>query len=136
MQIGCLPVYADSISVSGDPGTLVINSSVAGSQPASVTDATTTYSVVTTPAQMRITGSLNSNMPANVDLCVTLQAPTGGSSAGQVQLSTTAMDLVTGMNHHTNQGGLTITYKLSATVQAGVVSSSSRTVILTLTTQN
>ena len=137
LAVACLPLNADSLSVSGNPGTLVINTvTTAGSQPTSVTDATTTYSVVTTPALMRITGELNSSMPANVNLWITLQAPTGGSSSGSVQLTTTAKNLITGMSHHTDQGGLSITYEFSATVGAGVISSSSRTVILTLTTLN
>ncbi|MBN2184776.1 MAG: hypothetical protein JW746_05565 [Candidatus Krumholzibacteriota bacterium] len=136
LHISSFPLYADSLTVSGDPGILVINSVTAGSQPTSVTDATTTYSVVTTPAQMRITGELNSSMPPNVNLRITLQAPAGGTSSGSVQLTTTAKDLITGMVHHTNQGGLSITYEFSATVGAGVISSSSRTVTLTLTTLN
>ncbi|MBN2184779.1 MAG: hypothetical protein JW746_05580 [Candidatus Krumholzibacteriota bacterium] len=136
LQFGSPPLCADSISVSGDPRTLVINTASAGLEPECTAEATTTYSVATTPAQMRITGSLNSNMPANVTLHIMLQAPAGGDSSGMVQLTAVAKDLVTNMSHHTNQGGLAITYQLSATVQAGVISSSSRTVTFTLADHN
>ena len=132
LSIACFPLHADSISVSGDPGTLVVNIAIAGSEPASATDATTTYSVETTPANRRITGELNSPMPPQTYLEMTLEAPTGANSMGAVTLLSTAQDLVTGIRHHTTQGGLSITYTFSATVQAGVVSSTSRTVTLTV----
>jgi hypothetical protein len=105
---------------------------VPGSEPTSATDATTTYSIQTTPANRRITASLNFPMPANTDLYITLQPPTGANGMGAVSLTTTDQNLVTGIPHHTNQGGLGITYQFSATVQAGTVSSTSRTVTFTV----
>ena len=131
--VGSFPLYADSISVSGDPGTLIVNTAIAGSQPPFVEDATTTYSVVTTPANMKITGNLNLVMPTNTILRITLQAPTGATSLGAVLLTPAAKDLVTGIPALTNQGALSITHRLSAIVLAGVISSSSRTITLTLT---
>ena len=65
-------------------------------------------------------------------LQVNLGAPTGGSSSGDVTLSTTAADLVTGITQRA-ESGLTVSYTLSATVAAGVVASDTRTVTLTLT---
>jgi hypothetical protein len=135
IAFACIPLYADSISVSGDPGSLVVNTAVAGSEPTVATDATTTYSVDTTPANRRILGRLNTPMPANTELKITLQAPTGGTSWGVVSLNASDQVLVSGIPHHTNQGGLSITYEFSATVQAGSVSSTSRTVTLTLADQ-
>ena len=131
--LACPPLYSDSISVSGDPGPLVINGAIAGSEPTSVTDATTTYSVQTTPNNQRITGELNSAMPANTTLRIELQPPTGATGMGEVSLSTTAQNLVTSIPHHTDEGGLSITYKFCATVSAGIVSPTSRTVTLTVT---
>ena len=135
LGIACIPLYADSISVSGDPGTLVINMAAAGSEPTAVTDATTTYTVETIPALRRITGELSSAMPANTELKITLQPPTGATGWGTVSLNSSARVLVSNIPHHTTQGGLGITYEFSATVDAGVISSMSRTVTLTLIDQ-
>lgn len=122
----------NELSVSGNPGALNITSAVAGSGPSPVSDATTTYAVTTNESNRKITGAIDLAMPSGVTLSVTLQAPTGASSAGVVSLSTSAADLVTGISA-VNQSGRTITYQLSATTAAGTVSSSTRTVTLTLT---
>jgi hypothetical protein len=122
----------DEISVSGNPGALIVNSATAGSQPDAATDATTSYNVTTNGSSKKITGSIDSAMPANTTLDVTLTAPTGGSSAGQVTLSTSDQDLVTGISTLA-ESGMTISYEFSATAAAGVIASTNRTVTLTLT---
>jgi hypothetical protein len=71
-------------------------------------------------------------MPAGVTLSVNLAAPTGATSAGAQALGTTAVDVVTGITKIA-QGTLGVTYTLSATASAGVVSSTSRTVTYTIT---
>jgi hypothetical protein len=121
----------NEISVSGNPGALVISTATAGSEPDAATDATTSYNVTTNGTNKRITGSIDTAMPANTSLLVTLTAPTGGSSAGQVTLSTTAQDLVTGISTLA-ESGLTISYGLTANASAGVVASSTKTVTLTV----
>ena len=121
----------DEISVSGNPGALTVNAAVAGSEPTAVTDATTTYAITTNNTTRKITGKINTAMPANTFLKVTLVAPTGGTSAGQVTLSGTDQDLVTGISTLA-ESGKTITYELSATAAAGVVASASKTVTLTV----
>ena len=122
----------NSITASGDPGALTINAAVAGSPPTAVTDATTTYAVTTNQSAIKVTGSINTAMPANVTLKVTLVAPTGATSAGAVTLGIVAANLVTGIAT-LNESALTITYELSATATAGVVASASKTVTLTIT---
>jgi hypothetical protein len=122
----------DEISVSGDPGALIISTATPGSEPDDATDNTTTYAVTTNGTNKKITGAIDSNMPSNTTLEVNLGAPTGGSSSGDVSLSTTAADLVTGITQKA-ESGLSITYTLSATVTAGIVASDTRTVTLTLT---
>jgi hypothetical protein len=122
----------DEISASGDPGALTISTATAGSQPTDATDNSTTYAVTTNGTGKKITGDVDAAMPPNVTLQVNLAAPTGGSSAGDVSLSTTAASLVTSVTG-VAESGLGITYTLSATIAAGVVTSSSRTVTLTLT---
>lgn len=122
----------NEISVSGDPTNLVVNTATAGSEPTADTDATTTWAVTTNESSKKMTGSIDSNMPANTTLEVNLAAPTGGTGQGDVTLSTTAGDLVTGIAT-VAESGLTITYTLSATIAAGVVAQAQKTVTLTLT---
>jgi len=121
----------NEFNVSGDPGTLTINTAVAGSPPTSVEDSTTTYAITTNQTGRIITGAINTAMPAGVTLTVALAAPTGGSGGTDVTLTGTAATLVTGITT-LNESGLAITYKLSATSAAGVVSSANKTVTFTI----
>ena len=124
----------NEISVSGNPGNLTVSSATAGSEPTQVTDATTTYAVTTNQSSAKITGQITSGgaMPGNTTLKINLAAPTGGSGGTDVTLTTSAADLVTGITQKA-ESGKTITYKFSATAAAGVLSSTNRTVTLTLT---
>ena len=126
----------NEMSISGNPGALTINSATAGSGPSPVTDATTTYNITTNESSQKITGAITTggNMPANTTLEANLTAPTGGSSAGYTTLSTTAADLVTAIST-LNESSKTITYRFSATMAAGILSSDTRVVTLTLTTE-
>lgn len=117
----------DVLTISGNPGLLVIDATYT---PA--TDATTSYSITTNGTGRRITGEINTAMPANTTLEASLAAPTGGgSSAGYLALSTTPVNLVTGIPA-VAETGRTISYRFSATVAAGSLSGT-RTVTLTLT---
>lgn len=120
----------NQISVSGTPS-LLINSGTAGSGLTSAS-AAGTYAITTNETNRKVTAQIDSNMPSGVTLSVTLAAPTGGTSAGAVNLSTTAVDVVTGVSN-VNQSGLGVTYGLSATVAAGVVPSGNKTVTYTIT---
>jgi hypothetical protein len=120
----------NELSASGNPAALIVNAAVAGSAPTLVSDATSTYAITTNQTR-KITGALDTAMPAGVTLTVALAAPTGGTSSGDVTLSDTAADLVTGIAT-LNESGKTITYKLSATSAAGVVASATKTVTLTI----
>jgi hypothetical protein len=122
----------NELSVSSPTVSLTVNSATAGQAPNVATDATTTYSITTNETGRKITGAINSNMPSGVTLSVTLGAPTGASSAGKQALSTTAVDLVTGIST-LNETGKSIGYELAATSAAGVVASASKTVTLTIT---
>lgn len=127
------PSHADDIFVSGNPGALIISSATAGSNPDAVTDASTSYSIDITTSNKKITGAIDSAMPANTYLRVILAAPTGASSTGQQTLSVTPQDLVTGLTIGMSEGGLGITYEFSASIEAGIVSSASKTVTFTVT---
>ena len=121
----------NEIAVSGNPGALIVNTAVPGSQPTAATDATTSYSITTNNSDKKITGVLSAAMPSNTALKLNLTAPTGGSSAGQVTLTATDQDLVTDISTLA-QSGLGVAYEFSATLSAGIITSSVRTVTLTV----
>jgi len=122
----------NQIAFTGSPS-LTITTAAAGSNPTSVSDASATWAVTTNQTGAKITGSIASALPAGITLSVSLAAPTGGAvSAGSQALGTTAVDLVTGITKLA-QGSLGVTYTLSATAAAGVLSSTPRVVTYTIT---
>jgi hypothetical protein len=130
-QITYQVLAINAISVSGNPGALIINSAMAGYQPTAVSDASTTYAITTNGTDKRITGMLNAAMPSNTQLKAAITAPISGTSAGPVTLTASALNLVTGIGG-VAQSGMTISYEFTATVASGVISSTQRTVTLTL----
>lgn len=131
------PCFATgSISISGNPPPFVISTAVAGSQPTSVANASTSYSI--TPPQVistrKITGQLNTLMPNQTSLAINLAAPSGAVSQGSITLSAIAQDLVKSITLSSYSNAV-ITYSFSALASAGVISSTSRTVTLTITLQ-
>jgi hypothetical protein len=123
----------NSIAVSGNPANLIIDTAVAGSAPTSVSDSSTTYSITTNGSGKKITGAVDSNMPAGTTLQVTLAAPTGGTSNSSIPLTSVASELVTGISKKA-QTGLGITYTFSATVNADpMASTGTKTVTFTIT---
>jgi hypothetical protein len=121
----------NEISVSGNPGTLIINSATAGQDPDPAEDTSTTYSVTTNEENKKIVGKIDSTMPQYTTLEVQLAAPQGGSSAGYIALGTTDQNLVTGISK-LSESGKQISYRFSAQAEAGTLNGS-RTVTLTLT---
>lgn len=123
---------AQSLSTSGSPPALTVSTATAGSEPLPVSDASTTYSTnaLSVLAKKKITGQIDSNMPAGTILSISLAAPSGATSNGAVNLDITARDLVVNISNLIPQTR-SITYQFTATVSAGVVSSS-RVVTLTL----
>lgn len=126
-------VQAQTITVSGSPGTISIQSAVAGEDLTDASNSATTYGVRTRrnrPA--KITATLSTALPAGVTMRITLAEPSGATSAGAVTLTTVAQDVVTNIPGNVNVSGLTITYELSSTLAAGDVALTSRTVTLTI----
>jgi hypothetical protein len=125
--------HAQTIAVSGSPSLLRISTAVAGSEPIAVSNSSTTYTVTTgQPNRLNnVSARLNAAMPVGLTLNATFAAPPGATSLGPIALDATARDVVTGIPRRTNstQG---ITYELVATVAAGVVPNSSRTITLTI----
>lgn len=117
-----------TLTLSGNPSELSITTAVAGSPPIVVSDNTTTYSLTTAYPAAKITARLETALPAGVTLVVTLQAPSGAIGVGSVTLSTVAQTVMSAIPSGTFNG-LMITYRLSATSAAGVVSLASRAVV-------
>jgi hypothetical protein len=123
---------ATRIRITASPALMRISAAVAGFQPTPVVDASTTYQVrVQNGSQRKITARLDANMPAGTTLRVTLAAPAGGVSLGAVTLDITDRDVVVAIPVGTNDNP-SIIYEFSATLAAGVVPSSMRTVTYTL----
>jgi hypothetical protein len=112
--------------------TLTVNSATAGSNPDQASDSST-YSVTTNAGTdaKKITGVLNTAMPAGLTLQANLGAPAGATSAGATTLTASALDLVT-LIDSVASSGLSLAFTLDATLAAGVVSSASKTCTLTL----
>ena len=121
----------NQIGVTGSP-TMAITAAVAGNAPTSVTAAGNTWAVTCNQSTAKITASIGSAMPAGVTLSANLGAPAGATSAGLKALSTTAVDVVTGITK-LNATGLSLSYQLDATSAAGVITSTTRVVTYTIT---
>lgn len=110
---------------------LTIDSAVAGEAPIDATDDSSgTYAITTNETGRKITAALDQAMPNGVTLKVSLTAPSGATST-EVTLGTSAADAVTGIST-LNQAGLGVSYTLSASPSAGVVSGT-RVVTYTIT---
>ena len=118
------------IGISGAPSPLVINSATAGSQPTSVASSGTSYAITTNEANQKIIASIDQPMPGGLTLEVSLAAPSGAVSTGNVALGTAAADVVTGISS-LRESALPITYRLSASTTAPL-GTATRTVTFTI----
>src|ERR1700704_2963310 len=76
---------AQILTVSGSPAVMTITSAIAGSDPTSISNSSTTYSaIVILPCH--ITAALGSNMPTGVTLTISLAVAAGATSSGPVAL--------------------------------------------------
>lgn len=93
-----------------------------------------TYSVFTNSSGMRITAALDLDMPAGLTLALSMIAPgDDAQSAGAVELSDTAADLVTGISK-LGAPDLGMTYTLDGDLTADATEGTAiRTVTFTLT---
>lgn len=121
----------NQIGVTGAPAPLVINSAIPGGAPTSVTANGGNYAITTNEANKKITASLDEPLPAGVRLEISLAAPQGAASAGDVALGTAAADLVTGISTLA-ASALPITYRLSADATVHMPAPETRTVTFTI----
>lgn len=122
-------VAINEIQFSGTPS-LVVNSAEAGAQPRAVASAS--WSVTTNQSNAKVAANLGSSMPAGLVLSVELVPPAGASAQGEKELTSAAVDLVSGMTRQ-NAGGLTVTYRLVAAPDVPPGTTGSRTVTYTIT---
>lgn len=123
---------AQTMTLSGDPATLVVRSAVAGGRPDPVSDGGTTYSLEgIAGGAMRITARLDAPLPPGVSLRVTLAPPPGAAGAGPVTLSAAEQDVVRRIPPG-SWAGLAIRYELAAGVEAGTLALSAPLVTFTL----
>ena len=122
----------NQVAFTSTPVTLTITTAVAGSDPTPVSDASSVWAVSTNQTNAKISASISTAMPAGVTLSVALASPVGATNAGTVALTAVSQDLVTNITK-LKASAQSVTYTLGATVAAGVILSSSRTVTYTLT---
>lgn len=111
---------------------LTVSAATAGANPDQAS-AGATYDITTNCATdaKKITAAINTDMPSGLTLKVNMTAPTGGTSAGAVTLSSTAANAVTAVDAIA-QANISMTFTLDATAAAGVVASASKTCTLTI----
>lgn len=122
----------NELNIDGASVSLTVSSATAGANPDQAS-ANTTYDITTNCATdaKKITAAINTDMASGLTLKVNLTAPSGGTSAGAVTLSSTAANAVTAIDAVASSN-LTAAFTLDATLAAGVVSSASKTCTLTL----
>ncbi|HEY6950975.1 MAG TPA: hypothetical protein VI758_01140 [Bacteroidota bacterium] len=121
------------ITVTGNPGPLLINDATAGSNLTPVTDNNTKYSVTTNLDNMKIVASINDRMPAGTKLLIRLSSAKA-ASVGYVDLSAALepVDVVTGISRE-SEANQSITYAFAANADVSTIPTQSRTITLTLT---
>jgi len=124
------------IATSGNPSALTITTGNAGTDAlTSVSDNSTTYSITQNFANtVKITANLDAALPAGYTLAINLGS-TKGTSAGTVDISNatsaSALNVVTAINKGAD-ASQPIGYTFSALASAGTLSSTSKTVTLTI----
>lgn len=127
------------LSVSGNPGVLKVSGS--GPGPVEVSDNSTTYTLhsnlKTSSNSLKIAGALSGeNLPDGVTLFISL-ASRKGTSTGKQPLSTTPVDLVTGLYGKIKEQKLPITYTFKVdSIATTPTLHFTRAVILTVTSES
>lgn len=128
LAIEVLPVTR--IVVSGSPLPLSV---AGGPESGSVTDGSSSYSLVTNLSGMRIAASIDRPMPPGTSLAIMLES-SRGTSRGEVDMSraTGAADVVAGVGPG-SEIGQRIRYRFSTAPGLSAMAPQERTITLTLT---
>ena len=125
------------IATSGNPSPMTITTGTAGVDAlTSVSDNSTTYSITQNFGNtVKVTANLDAALPSGYTLQMNLGS-TKGTSAGTVDISNatsgSAVNVITAIQRGAD-AGQAISYTFSANASAGTLSSTSKTVTLTLT---
>jgi len=125
----------NEISTSAGTVDITINAAnasvTAGDSSFTVTDTNTTMSYTTNEASKKITAAIDADYAAGITLQVNV-ASTSATSAGDVTLSTTAADVITGLGNAADSAE-TITYTATSTTSVAPNGGETHTVTFTLT---
>lgn len=121
----------NELAISGTASTLAVTSATAGNALIAANSSGMTYAITTNQTNKKITASLDSDMPTGTFLELTLNAPSGATSAGSKVLSTIDSTLVTGISTLA-ESGRAMHLSFGAEPIAGVIPSFNRTLTLTL----
>ncbi len=122
----------NEIALAGDLNITNEKTVTVHSQTVKIIDATSTYRITTNEEHKKITGVLNTVLPKDSDLLISLEAPSGALSAGGVSLKSTPVDLVTGVSKVAeSQKIIRYTYTTPADVQ--ITAPLSQMITLTIT---
>ncbi len=116
----------DQISVSGDLTITISTISLSNT-------ANATYNVTTNGLNRKITASLDADFTSGLTLDVAVTAPSSGTSAGTVSLSSASQDVVTAISS-VSESGIAINYTATALPTTPAATSETRTVTYTITT--
>lgn len=125
------------IATSGNPGPLTITTGTAGVDAlTSVSDNSTTYSITQNFGNtVKVTAHMDAALASGYTLALGL-ASTKGTSAGSVDISNATSGSAVNVISNIQRGadaGQAISYTFSANASAGTMSSTTKTVTLTLT---
>jgi len=124
----------NELATSPGPGSLIVDTAVAGQELSLVSDSSASYSFSTNQDTRKIICQLNLDMPSGTTLEAEIASPGGSwSVSGKQTLSTTTVTLAQGGRGRAQNK--TITYTFTATTSAGVIALSSRTATFTITSQ-
>jgi len=118
------------VEIAGDVSLTINDVNSVGGGLKNDTDSTT-YAITNNAGSKKIVGKINTAMPSNTTLTVTAAAPASGASAGAVSLNASNQDLVNGIGA-VDQTGVNLSFVLSATINAALVNSATKTLTLTV----
>ncbi len=122
----------NEIALAGDLNITHEKTVTVHSQTVKIIDATSTYRITTNEEHKKITGVLNTVLPKDSDLLISLEAPSGALSAGGVFLKSTPVDLVTGVSK-VAESQKTIRYTYTTPVNVRMTAPLSQMITLTIT---
>jgi hypothetical protein len=122
----------NEIAVAGDFNITNVKTAMVNFQSIKVINAVSTYLITTNEENKKITGVLNTILPKDSSLSISLEAPTGAISVGSVDLKNVPADLVTRVSK-VAEADKVITYTFSAPVSTQLTTPFSQIVTLTIT---